>query len=77
MDLQEAKQTTVDYINLYGATNLEEEKMEMLRTFFKQINDLTAEAAASMAPPPGAAPGAVPQAQPMAPPQSDLMPFAQ
>ncbi len=75
MDLQEAKQTVVDYINLYGATNLEEEKMQMLRTFFTQINDIVMQ---SQVPPPGAAPApGAPQAQPMAPPQSDLLPFAQ
>lgn len=77
-DLALAKELVVSYINLYGTTNLEEERMQMLRTFFNQINDLTMQAQAGMAPPPGAAaPGGPPQAQAAAPPQSDLLPFAQ
>lgn len=76
MDLARAKELVVSYINLYSTTNLEEERMEMFRTFYTQINTLVA-AAQPPAPAPGAAPQpGVPQAAPMAPPQSDLLPFA-
>lgn len=38
MDLQLASELTVKYINLYLAANLEEEKADKLRLFFKQTN---------------------------------------
>lgn len=73
MDLDLAIELTVKYINLYLAANLEEEKADMLRNFFKQCLALKAQA---MPPPmPGAMPGA-PQAVPEAPPTSPLLPNA-
>lgn len=59
LDLQLASETTVQYINLYGASKLEESKMEKLRTYFAQVQDLIT---AATAPPPMAAPGMPPQA---------------
>ncbi len=56
MDLILAKETTVAYINLYGSAKLEEERMEMLRTFYTQVLDLAAQASAP--PVPGQGPGA-------------------
>lgn len=35
---------TVNYINMYAVTNLEEEKMDLLRTYFTQIQDLKKQA---------------------------------
>lgn len=40
MDLQLATTLTVQYINLYLAANLEEEKADLLRKFFKQVQTL-------------------------------------
>lgn len=85
MDLQLASDTCVQYINLYSSAKLEEEKQELLRTFYTQVGALMQQA---MAPPPGAmpaapggapiAPNAIPgqpaQAVPQPLPQSDLLP---
>lgn len=73
MDLQLANELTVQYYNLYSASKLEEERCEMLRNFFKQIQALKM---ASQPPaPPMAAPGQpVPQATPEALPTNPLIP---
>lgn len=60
MDLDLATDLTVKYINLYLAAKLEEDKAELLRKFFKQIQTIKQAAI----PPPAAAP-----AGPGAPPQ--------
>lgn len=76
MDLQLANDTVVQYYNLYSSAKLEEERCEMLRTFFSQVQALKA---AAMPPPmPIAAPpqGSVPQATPEPLPQSPLVPNA-
>ncbi len=70
IDLELATQLTVQYINLYLAANLEEEKADMLRNFFKQVQTMKQ----AMMPPP--APGATPTASPEAPPTSPLIPNA-
>ncbi len=59
MDLELANEITTQYYNLYVAHNLEEDKAELLRTFFTAIQDLK-QAAMPPAPlgMPGAAPGA-------------------
>lgn len=69
MDLELATTLVVQYINLYLAANLEEEKAEMLRTFFRQVQTIKT---AAMPPPAPAAP--TPQANPEAPPTSPLIP---
>jgi hypothetical protein len=80
MDLQLATQLTVQYINLYLAANLEEEKADMLRTFFKQCQALIQAAMPPPLPVQGAGmpgPGApVPQANPEPAPTSPLIPNA-
>lgn len=53
MDLQLASELTTQYINLYGPAKLEEERCQMLRDFFVQIQALLQQAQAAMAPPPG------------------------
>ncbi len=68
MDLMLAKELVVQYINLYGAAKLEEEKMELLRNFYAQILDL-GKAAQPPPPPPGASPEAA-QAAGGVPPQA-------
>lgn len=73
MDLQLAIELTVKYYNLYMAAKLEENKAEMLRTFFKQCMALQT---AAMPPPMPGAPGAVPQANPQPLPTSPLVPNA-
>lgn len=82
MDLDLATELVVQYYNLYAAAELEEEKQQMLRDFFEQIQGIKQ---ASMAPPPvpGAPPGAQapggspsPQAAPEALPTSPLVPNA-
>ncbi len=70
IDLELATQLTVQYINLYLAANLEEEKADMLRNFFKQVQTMKQ----AMMPPP--APVATPTASPEAPPTSPLIPNA-
>ena len=71
MDLQLATQIVVQYINLYLSANLEEEKADLLRKFFKQTQMLLQSA---MPPPPPAAP--VPQANATPLPTSPLVPNA-
>lgn len=70
IDLELATTLVVQYINLYRAADLEQEKDDMLETFFKQVQALKQ---ASM-PPPMAAPAPVPQAVPEPPPSSPLIP---
>lgn len=70
MDLELATTLTVQYINLYLAAKLEEDKADLLRKFFKQVQALKAAAAPAM---PAAAPAA-PQANPEAAPTSPLVP---
>lgn len=76
MDLELATQITPQYLNLYGASNLEESKMAKLRDFFSQVQALKD---AAIPPPiaPGASPqGAQPLAVPEAPPASPMLPNA-
>lgn len=65
MDLELATELTVQYYNLYTAAKLEEEKAQMLRDFFTQIQALKQAAvppqAPQMAPTQNAAPQALPQ----------------
>jgi hypothetical protein len=71
MDLQLATELVVKYLNLYLAAGLEEEKADLLRKFFKQVQTLQQ---AGMTPP-TAAPAA-PTAVPQAPPVSPILPNA-
>ncbi len=71
IDLELATTLVVQYINLYLAANLEEDKADLLRKFFKQVQTL--KQAAIPPPMPGAAPAA-PTASPEAPPTSPLIP---
>ncbi len=72
MDFELAELLTVQYINLYLAANLEEEKADMLRRFFSQIQALKIAAI-----PPAPAPiQPTPQANPMPAPTSPLIPNA-
>jgi hypothetical protein len=78
MDLQLANDTVVQYYNLYVSAKLEEEKAEMLRTFYSQVQAIKQ---AAMPPPMPAAPvGAPGQPQPQANPEpaptSPLIPNA-
>jgi hypothetical protein len=71
-----AEKFTVQYLNLYSSNKLEEEKMQMLRDYYQQIQDLKM-AAMPPAPPQGADPNVAPQVQqavPAPPPVSDLLP---
>jgi hypothetical protein len=71
MDLQLANELVVQYYNLYSSAKLEEDRCQMLRDFFDQIQDLKM---AAMPPaPPAGAPGA-PAAAPQSLPQSPLVP---
>lgn len=77
MDIQLATELTVQYINLYGAAKLEEDKMQQLRNFFVQVQALKQQA---VTPPPGAMPPQggpqqpAPQAAPEPTPTSPLIP---
>lgn len=70
MDLELAGELVVQYYNLYVAAKLEEEKQEMLRDFFSQVNALKTAAAPQ---PPMGGPLA-PQAAPEPTPTSPLVP---
>lgn len=74
MDLALASELTTQYINLYSSAKLEEEKTQMLRDFFSQIQALVQAAQPPM--PPAAAQGAQPQPQagPQPTPTSPLVP---
>lgn len=69
LDLELAKELTVQYINLYLAAKLEEDKADQLRDFFQQI--LAIQAAAQPPPQMGMLP---PQANPEPAPTSPLVP---
>lgn len=69
MDLATAKELVVQYYNLYSSAKLEEEKCQMLRDFFTQVNAMT-----SAAQPPQPAQAAAPMAAPQAMPTSPLVP---
>ncbi len=73
MDLALAEKLTVQYYNLYVAANLEEDRAQMLRTFFDQIQGMKQQAAAPQMPQAGAIP---PQATPEPLPASPLVPNA-
>jgi hypothetical protein len=77
MDLQLATELVVSYINLYTKARLEEDRCEMLRTFFTQIQAIK-QAAMPPAMPPNGSPGAM-QAPPGAagPPQATAAPLPQ
>lgn len=69
MDLNLAEKLVTQYYNLYSSAKLEEEKSELLRNFFSQI-----QAMKQAAMPPPVQPGAAPMAVPEAPPTSELIP---
>ncbi len=75
MDLALANELVVQYYNLYSAAKLEEEKCELLRTFYSQVQTLK-----TAAQPPASAPNMLtpnmPQAQAQPLPQSPLVPNA-
>jgi hypothetical protein len=70
MDLALAQTLVVQYYNLYMSAKLEENKAQMLRDFFTQIQTLLQ----ASQPPPMPAP--TPQANPMPAPTSPLVPNA-
>lgn len=72
MDLAQAETIVVQYYNLYIAAKLSEDKAQMLRDFFMQVQDMKAMAS----PPVPAVPGIDPQASPMPPAQSPMIPNA-
>jgi hypothetical protein len=70
-NLQLAMELVVDYIARARAQGLDEDRIDLLRTWKAQV-----EALQQAAMPPQPMPGATPQAAPMAPPQSNLIPNA-
>lgn len=73
LDLQVATTLTVQYINLYFAANLEEEKADMLIDFFNAVQAMLGSMQPQAMPP---APGPAPTAVAEAPPTSPLIPNA-
>lgn len=71
-DLQLATKLSTQYINLYAGAKLEEERMQLLRDFFTQVQALKQAAM----PPPAMGPDGQPQAVPQAPAVSPLLPNA-
>lgn len=70
-DLALADKLTVSYINMYAGAKLEEERMQMLRDFFTQVQMLKE---AAMPPPPEEMGMPAPQGVPEAAPVSPLLP---
>jgi hypothetical protein len=68
IDINLATTIVVQYLNLYLAAKLEEDKADMLRLYFKQLQALKT----AMTPPPMPAP--TPQAVPAPPPVSPMLP---
>jgi len=66
-DLELANKIVVNYINVYDMTDLEEEKMQMLRTYFSQVQALKAEAMAPVVQQQQIPPQANPQPLPTSP----------
>lgn len=73
MDLQLAQELVVQYYNLYSSAKLEEERCQMLRDFFSQVQALTAASQPPPAPMQGPQ-GAQPQAGPEPTPTNPLVP---
>lgn len=73
MDLQLANDTVVQYYNLYSSARLEEERCQMLRDFFSQVQALKQ---AAQPPMPQGPAGPTPQANPEPLPTSPLIPNA-
>jgi hypothetical protein len=73
MDLQLANDLVVQYYNLYVSCKLEEDRAQMLRDFFDQVQTLKQAAMPPQTMAPGA-PGASPAAAPEALPSSPLVP---
>lgn len=74
MDLAKATEICTQYINLYSTCKVEEEKLQMLRDFFAEIQDLQM---AAMPPAPMLPPGAGPENQLAVPaplPVSEMLP---
>ena len=74
MDLQLANDLSVQYYNLYASAKLEEEKQQLLRDFFSQVQTLKGEA--QQAAQAAMAASIPPQAMPQPRPQSPLVPNA-
>ncbi len=82
LDLTLATEITTQYINLYSTAKLEEEKAQMLRDFFTQVQAIKQAALPPPQPTPGMAPNAPgsppvqnqPQANPTPSPTSPLLP---
>lgn len=66
-----ASTLTINYINKYSVTNLEEEKMQLLRDYYTQIQDLKQQA---QPPQPQQAPQGVQGQLPVQPPQASVAP---
>lgn len=73
MDLQLAKDLTVQYYNLYECRKLEPDRCQMLRDFFSQVNSLIEESMPPIAPQMGLG---TPQAVPQPPAISPMLPNA-
>lgn len=72
LDLQLASELTVQYINLYTSAKLEEEKCQMLRDFYNQVQGMIQAAQPPVMPDASGAPQ--PTAVPQAPQSSDMLP---
>lgn len=70
-DLTTARKLALEYYAQGKLNNLDEDKLELLRNFMSQIDQLQQQAQAALAPPPQAS---QPQANPTATPQSNLIP---
>jgi hypothetical protein len=71
MDLELATKLVTQYYNLYAQANLEEDKTQMLRDFFLQIQALKQEMMQAVPPPQAQA---TPQALPEALPTNPMIP---
>lgn len=72
MNIQKAEELVTKYYNLYAEAKLEEERCQMLRDFFSQVQTMKQAAL----PPAPVAPMGAPQAVPQSRPVSDVLPNA-
>lgn len=66
-DLTLAKQLALEYYNYGKFMNAPEKRLQLIRQFLAQVDDITQQAMQAMAPQPGAQPLAAPQATPTSP----------
>lgn len=74
MDIALAEELVTQYYNLYESAKLEEDRAQLLRDFFSQIQALKQQAMSALQPPSQPMGSPSPQAVPQGPPVSEMLP---